>query len=374
MLNEYGIPGVRGVRARLRAWFFAAVRHIASIDDARQIFGDLLRQKNAVPAITDLLSVNLQTRPFADLSQGPTETAASLETAIFITGRFRSGSTLMWNIFRHVPGVTSYYEPFNERRWFDVAGRGSDVDQTHLGVSDYWAEYDNLSELGQYFHEDWKFRCLYMSGASYDAAMQRYIETMIARAPGRPVLQFNEVDFRLGWLRAWFPGVPIIHIFRHPRDQWCSTLQDAASTAAQCRVCEFEAYDGFYLMRWARDLHHTFPFLALDGDAFAYELYYQVWRLSYLFGQRHADLSLRFEDLIADPRANIGRILETAGMAEVDVEPLVPLVSPVRTGKWRECGDAQWFGEIEAKVDATIARYANAVGVAHRGVDPVGEP
>ena len=30
----------------------------------------------------------------------------------------------------------------------------------------------------------------------------------------------------------------------------------------------------------------------------------------------------------------------------------------------RECGDAQWFGEIEAKVDATIARYASAVSLA----------
>ena len=364
------------LRASIRGRFFEIARNVSRHEDMTDVVAEILRQQNAA-SVPDEIGVFGSCRApyseFSDIVAGGDCPAVVARRAVFVTGRFRSGSTLMWNIFRHVPGVTAYYEPFNERRWFDVAGRGSQLDRTHLGVSEYWAEYDHLSELGQYFNEDWKFRHLYMPASAYDRPMLRYIETMIERAPGRPVLQFNEVDFRLGWLRAWFPGVPIIHIFRHPRDQWCSTLQDVARTAAQCRVREFEAYDGFYLLRWARDLRHTFPFLTMEGDAFAYELYYQVWKLSYLFGQRYAELSLRFEDLIADPRANIGRILEVAGMADVDVEPLVPLVSPVRTGKWRECADAQWFAEIEARVDATIARYAGAVSAEHRRADPVGK-
>ena len=365
------------IRRRVRGVFFSFIRRVAATYDVEEIVFRSLRQPFAEIWVADVDSSRMLQNPYVDVSLGAQHqsesTAFRSRKAAFLTGRFRAGSTLVWNIFRHVPGVTSYYEPFNERRWFDLAGRGAQVDQTHLGVSDYWTEYDNLAELGQYFEEDWKFRRLYMSGASYDAPMQKYIETMIERAPGRPVLQFNEVDFRLGWLRAWFPGVPIIHIFRHPRDQWCSTLQDAARSAAKCRLREFGAYDGFYLLRWARDLRLTFPFLTNDEDAFAYELYYQVWKLSYLFGQHYAELSLRFEDLIADPRSNIRKILETAGMPEVDVEPLVPLVSPVRTGKWRECAEAEWFSEIEARVDATIARYAGAVSAAQRSIGPVGK-
>ena len=349
------------------------MRHVAGIDDTREILFEMLRAANAIPAAGEMDWMSLEIRPYADLGRAAVRVPAPSRPAVFVTGRFRSGSTLVWNLFRHVPGVTSYYEPFNERGWFDPATRGVGVDQTHLGVSNYWAEYDGLAELSQYFCESWKFLHLYMPASACNVPMQRYVETLILRAAGRPVLQFNEVDFRLGWLRAWFPEVPIIHIYRHPRDQWCSTLQQEAREAARCRLSEFAARDGFYLLSWARDLRHTFPFLSLDGDTFAYELYYQVWKLSYLFGQHYAELSVRFEDLIADPRANIGRILETAGMAEVDVEPLIPLVSPVRTGKWRECGDSQWFGEIEARVDATIARYANAVGAGHRGVDSVGK-
>lgn len=359
-----------GLRAGARRLFFDAMRRAVEIDDARDIYSEFLRQKNAIAVIEDYDVLSGNSVPYECLGLlakgGGSHGFENGRKPVFVTGRFRSGSTLIWSLFRHVENVTSFYEPFNERRWFDVKARGEGVDKTHLGVSDYWSEYDGLSGLGEYFDEHWKFRQLYMSSSTYNGRMLRYIETMIEGARGRPVFQFNEVDFRLGWLRAWFPGVPIIHIFRHPRDQWCSTLQNAARTVAQCRLRDFEEYDGFYLMRWARDLRHTFPFLTMDADAFAYELYYQVWKLSYLFGQHYAELSLRFEDLIADPRSNIRKILEAAGMPEVDVEPLVPLVSPVRTGKWRECADADWFSEIEARVDATIARYAGAVSAAQR--------
>lgn len=360
--------GAGRARAILRGWFFGALRRVSHIEDTREIFWLLLRGENAlsIPGELTMLEADVS------LYDGLGKSASSLRDrdaihsrawgrTAFVTGRFRSGSTLVWNLFRHVPGVTSYYEPFNERRWFDPGSRGGHVDETHLGVSDYWAEYEGLSELGRYFQEDWKFRQLYMPASAWNEPMQRYIETMIRRAAGRAVLQFNEMDFRLGWLRAWFPGVPIIHIFRHPRDQWCSTLLDAAGTAVQCQVREFGPLDGFYLLRWARDLRHAFPFLTLDEDAYAYELYYQVWKLSHLFGNVYADLSLRFEDLIADPQASIRKILDTAGMPEIDVTPLVPLVSPVRIGRWRECASEEWFGEIEARVDAVFLRYAQAL-------------
>lgn len=366
-LSVGSVPGVKIARNWLRERFFHTVRHVVSIEESREIFSSLLRQQNALPAPAEFASIGGVHHPYGDLGQkvqAPLDAGSNAQSAIFVTGRFRSGSTLLWNLFRHVPGVTSYYEPFNERRWFDPTARGSQVDQSHLGVTDYWTEYDGLSELGRYFDPEWKFRHLYMPASAWNAPMQRYIETMIARAPGRAVLQFNEVDFRLGWLRARFPGVPIIHVFRHPRDQWCSTLLDAAKTAARCRLREFQRFDGFYLMRWARDLRHAFPFLTLDGEAFAYELYYQVWMLSYLFGRAHSALSLAFEDLIHDPAAGIQRLLDAAGLGDTDASPLAALVSPVRTGQWRECAGEEWFAQIEARVDADISAYARGLGTA----------
>ncbi len=353
------------IREQLRSRFFAFLRRVLATDDAREMLFALRQESNGGRPAVEMEKLDGGALPYADL--GPAEAAPAMAPAsgpVFITGRFRSGSTLVWNLFRHVPGVTSYYEPFNERRWFDPVSRGGAVDRTHLGVEDYWAEYNGLTELGRYFDPQWKFRDLYMAPAAWNLPMQRYIETMIARARGRAVLQFNEMDFRLGWLRARFPSVPILHVYRHPRDQWCSTLLGAARSAAQCRLREFAPVDGFYLLAWARDLRHTFPFLTLTEDAFAYELYYQIWLLSYRLGRLHASASLAMEDLIADPTAGIRTLLGAAGMPQVPIEPLVALVKPVPIGKWRECASAEWFQAIESRVHADLTAYARGLRLA----------
>lgn len=355
----------RVIRDWVRSFGISVLRWILGADDAREMLFALIREGNGDVVPIECAELKSDVLPYAGLGCREAASEAANEP-VFITGRFRSGSTLLWNLFRHVPGVTAYYEPFNERRWFDRAARGSAVDQSHLGVSDYWAEYDGLAELGQYFDPQWKFRHLYMSASAWNRPMQRYLETLMARAGGRAVLQFNEMDFRLGWLRARFPTVPILHVYRHPRDQWCSTLLSAASTAAQCRLKDFARVDGFYLLSWAQDLRHTFPFLTLEPESFAYELYYQIWLLSYRWGRLHATRSFAFEELVTDPAAGIRGLMEAAGMPAAAIEPLVPLVSAVRTGKWRECASAEWFEAIEARVNAEITAYARGLAVAPR--------
>lgn len=357
-------PGIGSLLARWKAGVFAVLRRLVALaaEAAEERVSGLLRRRNAISVPEELRALKSRA-PYAELAAGagrPVVLPGS--PPVFITGRFRSGSTLLWNLFRSVPGVTSYYEPFHERRWFDPTVRGERVDPSHVGVSDYWAEYEGLEQLGRYFSEQWKFRHLYMPATAWNPRMQRYIEILIERSHGRAVLQFNAMDFRLPWLRGRFPGAPIIHIFRHPRDQWCSTLLGQAERA-MCRLGDFESIDWLYLLRWARDLRHYFPFLTLDGSAHAYELYYQVWRLSHLFGELYADLSVRFEDLLDNPRTGVRAILDAAGMTDVDAEPLVALVKPVRTGKWQEYAPADWFAEIEARVDAVLMSYAAALEV-----------
>src|SRR5205807_1818767 len=104
-----------------------------------------------------------QESPYPELAGGGTaRESRQFSDAVFITGRFRSGSTLLWNLFRNAPNVTAYYEPLNERRWFDPRARGDRVDRTHRFVAEYWREYDGLEELGDYYREDWIGRNLYM--------------------------------------------------------------------------------------------------------------------------------------------------------------------------------------------------------------------
>jgi hypothetical protein len=169
------------------------------------------------------------------------------------------------------------------------------------------------------------------------------------------VLQCNRIDFRLPWLRQAFPGATFIHLYRHPRDQWCSTLVDPSRVPRDVTMAEFQPFDHFYLRRWAIDLQRHFPFLA-DNHVSPYRIHYYIWRLSYIYGTTYSDGSIAFEDLVATPEAVIGRL---AAMARVDVDAskLASLVSTASIGRWREFADADWFCEHEAACEAVLAEF-----------------
>ena len=242
---------------------------------------------------------------------------------VIITGRFRSGSTLLWNLFRQAGGFTAYYEPLNERRWFDPSVRGNRTDVTHRNVCDYWREYEGLESLGQFYREDWIRRDLLMDENSWDPELRSYVDTLIDQAVGRPALQFNRIDFRLPWFRRQYPNATYIHIYRHPRDQWCSTLMgDVKLFTKNAGFADFPPFDRFYLGMWAQDLKYHFPFLEEGRNSHPYQIFYYIWKLSYLFGVKYCDYSIQFESLVTDPDAEIANLFRVVGAEPVDLPAL----------------------------------------------------
>ena len=233
------------------------------LSDVKQKLVTIFAKFNQQPQIQSLLTEHIrsvssdlpklenESHPYN--SHSKTTDATSLRNDIvFINSRFRSGSTLLWNIFRQTGQCTSLYEPFNERQWFNPALRGEKVDNTHRGVADYWAEYTGMQDLSEYYNEEWINKNLLMTPQSWDVGMKAYIEKMIELSPKRPVLQFNRIDFRLPWLRNHFPNAKFVHLYRHPRDQWCSFLTNP--TLMNQHDVQHTYVDAFYLDVWCSDL------------------------------------------------------------------------------------------------------------------------
>jgi len=342
----------RVVREPLRTRFFQVLRSALTTDDGRAILDEALVDRLAWMPASRLQAEWLEP-PFAEL--GRSRAVSSTPRPIFITARFRTGSTLLWKVFRHLHGFTSYYEPFNERRWFDPRRRGSRVDTTH-GVDEYWREYDSLGELSRHYNEDWIRRRLYMDGRAWDPDMAAYVDTLVARAKGRPVLQFNRIDFRLPWFRHTFPNAILIHLYRHPRDQWCSTFPTPDEYPCSAPASDYPAHDHFYLRCWAADLKQWFPFLDERRSTHPYELFYYIWRLSYCLGVTYCHHSLSFEQLVAQPVSTLSGLFAAAGIDDALVAGAAALVKPAES-RWRAYADDSWFRAHEERCDGVLRAF-----------------
>ncbi len=308
--------------------------------------------------IGELTNFNEQLLPYLELGTTlQAGTVANRTDVIFITGRFRSGSTLLWNIFRSIPEITAYYEPFNENQWFNPYIKKKTVDKTHKMVDDYDKEYQGLEMLSELYREDWIRKNLYMEDFFYEPVMQQFITLLIEHTSDRPVLQFNRIDLRLPWIRHNFPNARIIHIYRHPRDQWCSSLRDISSFASNGSMEQFALHDNFYLRTWARVLKYHFPFLDECSVTHPYELFYFIWKLSFIFGKAYADFAVCFENLIEHPSEVLTPLFEKLNIDVNNVSRAEKLIVTPRMDKWKEYANDKWFSQIESYCETVLYNF-----------------
>ena len=268
------------------------------------------------------------------------------DDVVFITSRFRSGSTLLWNMFRTLPNVTAYYEPFNERQWFNTDIRGQHTDDTHRGVNDYWSEYNGLESLERFYSKSWIDSELMMTSQSWNSDMKNYIDALIENSKGVPVLQFNRIDFRLPWLKHHYPNAKFIHLYRDPRDQWCSFL---SSPKLMDKDNVEQTYrDSFYLDVWCNDLRAHFPFLDKKITPHPYRRFYFLWLLSFSFGKKYCDHYISFEELTSTNESYLKNLCRFLDISEQHLPSILKLIDTPPSKRWMKYADDSWFSYHES--------------------------
>jgi hypothetical protein len=110
-------------------------------------------------------------------------------------------------------------------------------------------------------------------------------------------------------------------------------------------------------MGWVADLKYHFPFLDERAISHPYELFYYIWKLSYLFGIKYADHSIRFEALVENLEAQLVELFRVVSIDNADVGELKKLVTKVDVGKWREYADDEWFKKYESGCEEVLGEF-----------------
>lgn len=270
---------------------------------------------------------------------------------IFITARFRTGSTLLWNLFRNVSLFRAYYEPLHP----GLLAHLEHTQAGHDGVDSYWDEYwPMVSWLQKAHRENFGTGRLLLEADDEYPELEQYIRGLIQQSGDRiPVLQFNRVDFRLPWLRRKFPEARLLHLRRNPRDVWISMMRSLPPEEWD----EPRMHDCYDQLLWSLALAADLPFLSSNNIRSSYEQHYYLWRLSGLMGERQADRTLDFDvELQSDPEVAIDELAMFVPEIAPHREQLRAMIKKKQPGMWRKFRTEEWFAEIEHSCEEQLGR------------------
>lgn len=235
------------------------------------------------------------------------------ESPIFICGRFRAGTSFLWQLFDYLPQYCAWYEPLHPQLPAHVAHVKPKPD--HVGIDDYWRSYRNHPSFTEHFSPDFAHNGLWLEAGSQYPELKAYIDDLIAASGDQQaVLQFNRMDFRLPWLKAQYPQATLIHIRRNPLQLWHSQRKHLPISERN----NPSAADAYELMQWSVALSHHFPFLAKRNHEHAFYRCYLLQRMSDWVADHQADLCLSLEADVFDTQDYADKLSATLDVPAQD--------------------------------------------------------
>ncbi len=242
---------------------------------------------------------------------------------IFITGRFRAGTSFLWQVFDALDDCCAWYEPLHPQLLSAIEHTRPKAD--HVGISDYWGVYRTHPEFKENHSNHFAVEAMYLEAEDDFPELEVYINHLIELSgENRPVLQFNRVDLRLPWLKAKFPSAKIIHIQRNPLQLFHSQRKHLE----QQHVNDALYWDAYELPSWCFSLSQQLPIFSVTKAYIqpAFYDFYLLYKLSQLMANHHADVWIDLEQHVFQSTAFIGQLKQVIALSAEQEEKLIDMI------------------------------------------------
>jgi hypothetical protein len=276
---------------------------------------------------------------------------------VVVSGDFSSGTTALFTVFRQTGDYYCLYEPLHQKL-LEYLVYPLRPDEHHDFVKPYFREYRGFRAIPDLFKPEWGVSKLYLDPGEAAPEFHRYwaylIGTAYARSP-RVMLKENRLAFRLGWLKANFPRMKVVHVSRAKEKQWASIVRRGQEFLGREDIGQDSVhFSGFNVAQWCEVLADRYPELAAQRSSSGFERFSKLWDLCDAEQRRFADISIDHKELVEDFPATAARIGAAIGY-EFDIPRLAPYI---RAPDSRATGHRSTRDRLVASIDDLGRRYA----------------
>lgn len=220
------------------------------------------------------------------------------DNRIFIIAQGRSGSTLLWNIFRHLPKFTTFYEPLHPTLLSNIKdGFGPHGRSRHWKVTEYWEEYRQVPELEKYYKS--------LEESSLEEKFD-YFDKLSESTDKISVYKILRLWGHIKELRIRYPDANIIHLWRDVDTQFNSFIHGGFEIEPGRIALD---YFGEWRLGYELQYPNTHVPEQLNGDE-VLKYYKGIWELAREEGLQYSNLSLHYESILIRPDRELKPMLE----------------------------------------------------------------
>lgn len=256
---------------------------------------------------------------------------------IAINAFFRTGSSFLYDVFNQSASFTGLYEPLHPdiaKQRLSSGNQSNEKNELgHTFSGGYFNFYRQFSkeclDYGQLFRASIQpLQYPYLNDSETNYGLLKYLSALESESKNTiPVLQFNRSLFCTTWIRKNFPHWKLIHLYRNPRNIFCSLTEVAARKNKA--LVKKPAVDFWSVIRHLKQLctvcgvEYSQQFNELNY----YQHLYLLLNISDTLGKLYCDYHMTFESLLTGGYDTLRNILNDVQIDKNEIDNLINYTS-----------------------------------------------